>query len=365
MKAPAGSAAEYEPIALSEWCNSDISVIGGRDEGLAGLRWFRGLPFLISSGPERAVIVPDSGSVRIEVHRACHRVLVAHRQLKSTDREEDAVGAVVGTYRFKLEGDAPREVAVRQRFEISLVAPDEDLVRSNPPYGAFADTADCLYPRQMGRFDQMGARQTEARRGRAKYFYLWDWVSPQPERELEWMEVLPGQWPYAVVAVTLSHVDEDPFSYGPRRVVVIRQARGAEGDKGGEESVRLELDRGVHTYLQPLSGPPTTQALPAWGAASADGCYVEVAAAPSATLNVTDRDSATARLHWGEVDGGEEVRAGALTVSVKRPDRTWVRTRVVDADTGQSVPCRVRFSSVEGVPYQPHGHHNHVNSNLA
>ena len=33
-------------------------------------------------------------------------------------------------------------------------------------------------------------------------------------------------------------------------------------------------------------------------------------------------------------------------------------------DTGKPVPCRVHFRSPEGVPYQPHGHHNHVNSNL-
>ena len=37
---------------------------------------------------------------------------------------------------------------------------------------------------------------------------------------------------------------------------------------------------------------------------------------------------------------------------------------VVDDDTGRPVPCRVHFRSPEGVPYQPHGHHNHINSNL-
>ena len=37
---------------------------------------------------------------------------------------------------------------------------------------------------------------------------------------------------------------------------------------------------------------------------------------------------------------------------------------MVDDDTGRPVPCRVHFRSPEGVPYQPHGHHNQVNSNL-
>jgi len=29
-----------------------------------------------------------------------------------------------------------------------------------------------------------------------------------------------------------------------------------------------------------------------------------------------------------------------------------------------AVPCRVHFRSAEGIPYQPHGHHNHVTQNL-
>jgi hypothetical protein len=41
-----------------------------------------------------------------------------------------------------------------------------------------------------------------------------------------------------------------------------------------------------------------------------------------------------------------------------------VRTRVVDDATGQPVPCRIHFRSPDGIPYQPHGHHTHVNGNL-
>ena len=37
---------------------------------------------------------------------------------------------------------------------------------------------------------------------------------------------------------------------------------------------------------------------------------------------------------------------------------------VLDDETGRPVPCRVHFRSPEGVPYQPHGHHDHVNSDL-
>jgi hypothetical protein len=37
---------------------------------------------------------------------------------------------------------------------------------------------------------------------------------------------------------------------------------------------------------------------------------------------------------------------------------------VIDDATGRPVPCRVHFRSPEGIPYQPDGHHNHVNRNL-
>ena len=37
---------------------------------------------------------------------------------------------------------------------------------------------------------------------------------------------------------------------------------------------------------------------------------------------------------------------------------------VVDDATGRPVPCRVHFRSAAGIPYQPHGHHNHVTQNL-
>jgi hypothetical protein len=44
--------------------------------------------------------------------------------------------------------------------------------------------------------------------------------------------------------------------------------------------------------------------------------------------------------------------------------RNWVRTTVIDDETGQPVPCRVHFRSPDGIPYQPHGHHSRVNANM-
>ncbi len=53
-----------------------------------------------------------------------------------------------------------------------------------------------------------------------------------------------------------------------------------------------------------------------------------------------------------------------MRVELVEPGKNWVHVKVLDDDTGVPVPCRVHFRSPDGVPYQPHGHHNHVNSNL-
>ncbi|MDQ5853556.1 MAG: CehA/McbA family metallohydrolase, partial [Chloroflexota bacterium] len=37
---------------------------------------------------------------------------------------------------------------------------------------------------------------------------------------------------------------------------------------------------------------------------------------------------------------------------------------VLDEETGQPVPCRVHFRSPEGIPFQPHGHHDHLLSDM-
>ena len=44
--------------------------------------------------------------------------------------------------------------------------------------------------------------------------------------------------------------------------------------------------------------------------------------------------------------------------------RNWVHVTVVDEKTDKAIPCRVHFRSPEGIPYQPHGHHNQVNRNM-
>ena len=69
-------------------------------------------------------------------------------------------------------------------------------------------------------------------------------------------------------------------------------------------------------------------------------------------------------VRWGDVVAKGSAGTERVRVDLLDPGKNWVRAKVVDEDTGDPVPCRIHFRSPEGVPYQPHGHHNHVNSNL-
>ena len=68
---------------------------------------------------------------------------------------------------------------------------------------------------------------------------------------------------------------------------------------------------------------------------------------------------------WGEVRQQGRVEASPrVQLEVVERGRNWVHTKVIDDATGKPVPCRVHFRSPEGIPYAPHGHHAHVNSNM-
>jgi hypothetical protein len=89
---------------------------------------------------------------------------------------------------------------------------------------------------------------------------------------------------------------------------------------------------------------------------------VDIAANPSATLTVVADDEPLGSVRWGDLQQGP-VETDRVRVEIVEDGRNWVETVVVDDATGEPVPCRVHFRSVRGVPYQPHGHHAHVNSN--
>ena len=81
-------------------------------------------------------------------------------------------------------------------------------------------------------------------------------------------------------------------------------------------------------------------------------------------MTVKQGDAEIGKTTWGEVVDSGSVETEKVKIELIDPGKNWVHVTVVDDETGSPVPCRVHFRSPDGVPYQPHGHHNQVNSNL-
>ncbi len=346
---------DYEPLDLSAYCNAGKAVLNVSDPRLGDQIW-RGLPFTVAEDPERCCIAPAGMPVRIDIGRPARHVIFAHRQLAAPASEVEGLGRPVAEYRFRLAGGSTVSVPVRQRFEISVVPTEWGLL----PYLAVPDSNDGLYPRREGPFSTAGFRQCESTQATALEYYLWSWPNPHPELTLEAVELVPRDQPFAVGAITLGRAQEPPFVRTPGRPVVI----SIDGDGNGSDlDVEVELDRGVASYVQPVPVEDDS-AVAGWGRQSGSSAYVLVASLPSGTVTVNQDGQEIGRFGWAELETGQPVASGRAHLQLADPGRNWAHVRVLDADTGRPVACRVHFRSPLGVPFQPHGHHNHINSNM-
>ena len=68
-------------------------------------------------------------------------------------------------------------------------------------------------------------------------------------------------------------------------------------------------------------------------------------------------------VRWHDLLAGP-VETEQVRVAIVEDGRNWVETVIVDDASGRAGAAVVRTSGpASGVPYQPHGHHAHVNSN--
>jgi len=357
---------DYQPLDLSALCNTGLAVLGQEAQAPLGAQRFRGLPFLAGSEDrERCFIALDgtAGSVTIPINQAAQHVIVAHRLLESNLLAGGALGKHVADYLFHLADGAVVQVPIRERFEIA-----NPTVRG-APFQALADQQDYLSPRYEGAWEAAGRRQMESSAGRPQGYYLWAWKNPRPDQAVERLEIVPKGPRFLIAAVTLGHLDEHPFVRQAKREARIVLTDPQEAEKPFD--LAIEVDRGVATYSHPL---PETSAddfvqdsFKGWGEAQnakSSPVYVEIAALPSATVRVKQGDAEIDQVRWGEVEEKGRVVTPRMRVELVDRGRNWVHVTVLDDETGKPVPCRVHFRSPEGVPYQPHGHHNQVNSNL-
>ena len=314
----------------------------------------RGLPFLIGTATPsagRCFLLPGA-PISVTIGRTARRVIVAHRLLRQGAPAGHAVGQVVAEYVFHLAGGEAVTVPIRERFEIEVVQPP---LWSRQPYLGYTDTSDRNLPRFAGEWDQAGWRLTEHDRGAPAAYYLWCWENPHPERAVERIEFLPRGTPFIVAGVTTSDLDEHPFVREPARPVLLVPKDGRDG------VLDIDIDRGTATFPQPLPGEHDRAG---WGATEGASAYTAIAALPSATVTVRRGDAELAQVRWGDVERDGRADVGQISLKLTESGRNWVHVTVVDDATGRAVPCRVHFRSPAGVPYQPHGHHNHVAQNL-
>jgi len=353
---------DYEPLDLSPLFNAGLDMVGGDDVPPVGTVLLRGLPFQMGDNLDRCLLAlesPDTG-VTVPVGKLARRIVVAHR----TQDEVPAPGELVATYKFNLAGGERISIPIRAGFEIGSPT------GGGTPYSAFIDQAHTLFPRHEGSWNDSGRRAMETATSSARWYLLWVWQNPTPDLAIESIEIVPSGPRFLVAGITLGNLDEDPISRDgkkPAKIVLTNENNAVK-----KFDLDVEIDRGVAGYVHPLPQATAAEflddAFAGWGQqqnTSSSPAYVDIAATPSSTVQVRQDGEALGQVNWGDVQTEGTVETPRITVDQAEHGKNWVHTTVLDADTGEPVPCRIHFRSPEGVPYQPYGHHNQVNSNLA
>ncbi len=360
---------DYQPISLTDLCNVDAEIIGANATPTVGQQTFHGLPFNISEG-EKCFLGFGEGvntdRIQVPINASPKRVIVAHRLLESRIHEGEPIGKLIADYVFYYANGHSMKVPIRERFEIGSIPQGW----GQQTFIAIPDQKEGLISRHQGHWGSAGNRQTEATQTVPRNYYLWIWKNPNPDVEITSIEIRPQERKFIVAAITLGYLDEDPIPRRPNREVKITLPQAEDADKPFD--MEVNVDRGTATYPYPLPENSSEEFInddfKGWGEFQnnkSSPAYVEVSATPSATVEVKNRGEVLGAVNWGELQKKRVVQPNErVKVEVIDTGRNWVHTTVIDEDTNKPVPCRVHFRSLHGVPYAPHGHHAHVNSNM-
>ena len=219
---------DYEPIDLTELCNTGTELLPSEGAPGIGLQMLRGLPFQVGkAGSSSCFIKLGEGDapISIPVGEAARQVVFAHRLLETDVPQGGQIGNHVADYIFHSSTGDAVTVAVRERFQISAFGPPFDAgTYTGAPYAPFQAVPArkaTLYPRYEGEFSDAGNRQTEAKQADARWYYLWAWENPEPNSVIDSIEIVPRGGPFIIAAITLGRVDEHPLYREANRAVKI------------------------------------------------------------------------------------------------------------------------------------------------
>ena len=359
----------YRPVALGDRCNLGTEVLDGERQTTLGEVTLRGFPFTISEDPGRCFIGLGTGlasSASIPLQCTAFNLLLCHRLLDSPIMEGGPVGSAVAQYRFCYQDGTAEEVTIRDRFEIAHLP----VSWGQLPFLAVPDAYDRLPPRYQGPFAAGGERQTEALQAWPHSYWLWAWRNPRPELPLRALEIKAEGPRFVIAALTIGEVDEHPLRLSAARSLRIDVDDPRLADRTPID-LEVSVDRGVATFPYTLPtqsrGAFLESPMPGFGEPVNPGsspAYAEVSALPSARLTVRSGQESLGSVPWEEVTAGDQRSVGSARIQMVDRGRNWVRTEIVDAESGQPIPCRVHFRSSDGIPFAPHGHHAHVGSDM-
>ncbi len=369
---------DYEPLDLISVYNTGTELFEPNRTPRISEQTFHGLPFRIGDGSNKSCFLVfgmepslSHDPVSISIGKFAKRLIFAHVQLNSRLHEGDPVGRTVAQYMFVYKDGESVTVPIRERFEIAVIPTGWGEL----PFVAIPDGKDRMIDRFEGHWGNSGHRLKEVEQASPGCYYLWDWQNPRPNVEVDYVEIQPNterdSWfpNFLIAAVTLSNLDEEPFRRTANTAVKLTLLN--EENAGKRFALGVEVDRGVANYPFPLSQISTEEfesdPLKGWGEQNGSGsspAYVEIAATPSATVTVKQDSKTLGEANWGALELKKTVETERVRFEIVDTGRNWVHTTVLDDATGKPIPCRVHFRTQEGIPYAPHGHHPHVNSDL-
>lgn len=230
---------EYVPLSLTPLCNTSFHEMGIKEPMPRREQTYHGLPFLLGDKEGKVAGFGDGvhlDPVTIPVERDITYAIFAHRLVDSGILQGGTpVGVPCADYFFIYSDGTEERSAVRDRFEIGVIP----TAWGQWPFLAKPDQKDSLFPRREGSFDMAGHRQTEVRGGTPRSFYLWYWCNNRPDQKVSAIRIEPRGPRFVVGGITLSHLDEEPFTRAAKEPVVITLDDATA--TGGEGEVEVEI----------------------------------------------------------------------------------------------------------------------------